>query len=76
MTDKEYRVQRLELEVRDQKTRLRDAKQELDQGYIKLQADFEKDYAKLKTSYERAGIALAQTQSILEQAQLAVTNEF
>ena len=76
MTEKEYRVERLALEVREKETRIRDAKGEMDQGYIRLKADFEKDYAKLKSEYERACLEFERCKLFLAQAKEEAVKEF
>jgi hypothetical protein len=76
MTEKDYRVERLTLDVREKEIRIRDAKEELDQGYLRLKADFEKEYAKLKSGYERACLELERYKSFLAQAQEEAAKEF
>ena len=53
MNEKELKLRHHELDVRVQETKVRDAKLQLDEGYKKLQADFEREYAQLKSNYER-----------------------
>ena len=76
MTEKEYKAERLALEVRELETRKRDAKEDLDQGYVRLKAEFEKDYAKLKTAYERACLKVERGKLFLLEAKSEIEKEF
>lgn len=61
MTEKQYKVERAKLDTRDAESRLREAKQNLDEGYRRSQAQveqakaaMEKKYSRLKEELERA----------------------
>ena len=68
MTDISHRVRRQKLVVQERETRVRDAKSSMECGYIKLKAEFERDYEHLKTEYERACIILEREKNVLEEA--------
>lgn len=76
MTEKDFKVKRMEFDVREQETRVRDAKLELDLGYARLKADFEKEYAKLKSTYEREVIKLEREKTYLAVARSELDKGF
>ena len=68
MTDISHRVRRQKLVVQERETRVRDAKSSMEYGYIKLKAEFERDYERLKKEYGRACIILEREKNVLEEA--------
>lgn len=69
MTNKEQTVRYHKCEVLEAESKLREAKMNLDRGYEKAKAEFEKEYARLKFEVERANIGVDQAKSWLELAE-------
>ena len=53
MNEKELKLTHYELDVRVQETKVHDARVQLDEGYKRLMAEFEREYVLLKNNYER-----------------------
>ena len=68
MTPLEQTLRYWELQVQEQQTRVKECKLNLDEGYKRLKAKFEEDYANLKFVYERSLIQLEKDKSYFEVA--------
>lgn len=75
MNDKESKVKRYEIDVKDAQSRLRECRSNLTQGYLNGQAQIEqakavaeRDYSRLKEDVIRAENSLAKEKILLEQA--------
>lgn len=68
MTDKEYAVKARELNVRISESKLHEASVNRDQGFRRLQAEFEEKMAKLHFEVDRAKIELERDKHFLELA--------
>jgi multidrug resistance efflux pump len=76
MTEKQYKVERSKLDVRDSESKVREAQRNLDEGYKKAlaqveqaKADMERDYSRLKEELERAKIRLDVEKTYLQFAE-------
>ena len=76
MTEKQHKVERNKLEVREAESRLRQARRDLDEGYKKAQArveqekaEMEREYSKLKEELERAKIRVEMEKTSLQYAE-------
>ena len=76
MNEKELKLRHYELDVRVQETKVRDAKIQLDEGYKKLMADFEREYALLKNNYERELLRLERERAYVELAKEELSRGF
>ena len=76
MNDKELNVKLAELAVRDQLTQVRDAKTDLEEGYKRLKAKMDLNYAVLKSEYERQQILLEEKNAYLENAKHDLVKHF
>jgi len=69
MTERELKFVRCKWDVKEQESRVKEAKAALDQGYKKLQAEMEQEYSKLKCEYERELIKLEKEKAYLKAAE-------
>lgn len=76
MTEKERQVAVSRAEVKIQETRVRDARTALDQGYLKLKAEFDEAYAILKSDLEREQLKLDKEKAYLEEAEAELARGF
>ncbi len=76
ITEKEHRVKCAEIDVKEQESRVREARCAMEQGYKKLQAEMEKEYDKLKREFEREELRLEREKSRLELAQADLQRGF
>ena len=76
MTEKQYKVERNKLDVREAESKLRQAQRNLDEGYKKLVADMECAYSNLKEELERAKIRLDVEKTCLEYAEAELARGF
>lgn len=76
MNEKELRLRQYELDVSLQETKVRDAKTQLDEGYKVLIANLEKEYAVLKSNYERALLSLERERACVEFAKSELSRGF
>lgn len=74
--EREQYVIRCQINIRRQEEKIREAKINLDQGFIELKAKFEKDYEKLKSQYQTECLQLDTEKSYLASAQLALEKTF
>ncbi len=76
MNEKDLDLKIAEIRVRAQLTRVSDAKRELEEGYKKLQAEFEKDYGKLKSILDRERLELEDFQAKLDYAKECAAKKY
>lgn len=76
MTEKEKDVKCAEISVREQESRVKEARCALEQGYKKLQAVMETEYDKLKRELEREELRLEREKTKFELAQAELARGF
>ena len=76
MNEKELKFEHCEVDVRIQETKVRDSKIQLEQGYKRLASEFEKEYAILKSNYERELIRFERERTFVSFARDELTRGF
>lgn len=76
MNENELDLKRAELAIRGHKTRVSDAKRNMEEGYRRLMSELEEKYGKLKSDYERELIELEEYEAKLQYAKEKVSKNF